>query len=98
MTYSMAKARFIHTLRFIISCILAGLALGALSSVKAAGFEELHHFPRFGWDLRGLVRAPDGDFYGVTVFGGLGRSGTLYRLSAANGTTETLTNFGAGFG
>lgn len=94
MTYPTAMARLTHTLKLLICSTLALLPLCLPSGARAAGFEELYRFPRFGTVPNGIVRAPTGHFYGVTNAGGLSGLGTLFRISMVTSKVETLANFG----
>lgn len=87
--------RFIHPLKRAILCTFAALSICQPLGAKAAGFEELHRFPRFGKAPSGIVRGPNGDLYGVTETGGFNEAGTLYRISGTTGAVETLANFSA---
>jgi uncharacterized repeat protein (TIGR03803 family) len=62
---------------------------------QTGAFETVHVFentPSIPWGE--LVRAPDGNLYGVTFYGGTYGGGTLFRLSSA-GAMTVLFSFGA---
>lgn len=69
---------------------------GSIFRVQASGqFEVLHDFkgqPDDGDLPTGLVRGADGDFYGLTEYGGATNQGTAFRVSSG-GKVELLHSF-----
>jgi uncharacterized repeat protein (TIGR03803 family) len=87
-------------LRALVSC-LALLALWVVpTATSAATVTNLHNFvgpPTDGWAPTGtLCEASDGNLYGVTYYGDLAGagSGTIYRISPANGSYAVVHVFG----
>jgi uncharacterized repeat protein (TIGR03803 family) len=79
--------------------VAAGGAVAALlllsAAARAQSFTTLHEFagpPAGATPNGGLVQAADGNFYGLTQFGGVNDIGAIYRITPA-GTVTVLHSF-----
>ncbi len=70
-------------------------------SDKAGNLTVIHSFPSAPGEgilpLAGLIRTPDGNFYGTTSTGGDGGIGTVFRMTT-DGTVTTVASFAGGVG
>ena len=82
----------------IIPLLLVMTALGLVSTPLAATAQTLQPQVLFNFTRdpanpqANLVQGPDGTFYGTTVGGGGGDSGTVFKMTT-NGALTTLVNF-----
>lgn len=71
---------------------------GTVFRITSAGvFTNLHSFSTDGDQPSSLIQGADGNFYGVTRFGGTNDAGTVFRITPA-GTLTTLHSFSAADG